>query len=83
MSHAEKILKLVNEAYENGECRIDEDIPADERGDGLATFIRNEIIEVCQGIDDYEDALLNVEFALCRARSQLSDLIDVVNEVEA
>jgi len=82
MPHVEKILKLVNEAYENGECRIDEDIPADERGDGLATFVRNEIIDTCQGEEDYDAALQIAEVALCRARSQLSDVIDMLGEVE-
>lgn len=67
----QKILEAANKAYEGGECRIDEDIPAGERGDGLANFIRQEIIEVTEGAINIETAKKIAIINLARAKEQL------------
>ena len=75
------MLKAVNESHQNGECRIDEPITDENRGDGLASFIRTEIIEVCEGEDDHA---LQVELALnamLSAREQLDDVISALEDL--
>jgi len=75
------ILNAANEAYENGECRINEELSNDARGDGLATFIRNEIIDVCTGEDESKQVDAAVD-ALLRARRQLDDVISTLEQFQ-
>lgn len=51
----QEILRAVNAAYENGELQIDQDVDPRDRGDGLASFLRQEIIEVTDGLDDDDE----------------------------
>lgn len=46
------ILNVINDAYHHGECQLNESLPDGERGDGLADFVFNEVIEANQGEDD-------------------------------
>lgn len=65
-----RILKVANEAYENGEMSIDEDL--DDRGDGLATFIRHEIIDVVEDESENEFAQWEAaESAMEKATEQI------------
>ncbi len=76
-----KILSAVNKAYQNGECRINEPISDSDRGDGLASFIRTELIEVCEGEGD---PTLQVELslnAMLSARAQLDDVIIALEQL--
>lgn len=72
----QKILEVANQAYENGELRIDEDIPDFERGDGLASFIRREIIEVLERNEDLSaKELAEMAYqAIQRSTQQLEDV---------
>ena len=78
----QKILEEANKAYHNGECRIDEDIPAIERGDGLASFIRQEIIEVTEGEQDKEETLSAARRVMIRAVEEVLDVWIALDELE-
>lgn len=76
-----KLLELADGAYDNGELRIAENIPASERGDGLATFIRNEILDVAKDHRSLEEAAQDIVRSLEIASRQLRDVIEEINEL--
>ncbi len=74
------ILSAVNEAYEGGEGRIDEDLSRGQRGDTLAEFIAIEIREVTEGCESFESTQ---EAALNAMQTALMELQGVISALES
>lgn len=72
----QRILKAAQDAYPEG----DEFIKADSQGDGLATFIFNEIMDVTEGCTSTKSASRVAERALERARIALVKVIEAVSD---
>ena len=70
--HTQLVLDMANEAYEDGEADIHEDL--DDRGDGLASFLRQELIEVTDGAESLEAA---IECAISAIRTAIRELTEV------
>ena len=67
------LLMIANNAYENGELKLFEEQSSVNRGDGLAQFIRREIIEACHENSD-EEMLEIAGNAITQARRQLENI---------
>jgi hypothetical protein len=82
MSNALKaILDTINNAYENGECRINEDLERGERGDTLADFISIEVLEACQG--NAEEGMVDIAInSMSRALEKLQDVIGALESMD-
>lgn len=78
MTIANNILAVINGAYVNGELRIDEDLPLGERGDGLADFLRNEVLDITQGITSEEKAYHETIVALINVQDQIQCIVSAM-----
>ncbi|KXS55003.1 MAG: hypothetical protein AWU57_599 [Marinobacter sp. T13-3] len=76
-----QILATANEAYENGECRINEDLPKGERGDTLADFLAIELQEVTEGEPSATAAISSAYAAVDSAIRQLTDVRDSLDNL--
>ena len=74
--HTQLILDVANEAYNLGEAGLNLDIA--NLGDGLATFLRQEIIEVTQGAQDLEHAIGCAIRAIRTAIRELTEVKDAL-----
>ena len=79
MSYTEEVLGIVNKAYNEGEGRIGEDVGEKDRGDGLATFLRNEITDVAGASHNKLHALEATQRALYLVLDELNSVNDAVN----
>ncbi|NRB38285.1 MAG: hypothetical protein HRU20_07415 [Pseudomonadales bacterium] len=72
-----EVIQTENKAYEYGECQIDKEMQASNRGDGLAHFIRQELIESTEGEDgsDISDRAIS---AMITAHVQIQKVISAL-----
>lgn len=75
------LLAAANQAYADGEMRIDIQLPAGERGDLLADFIANEISEVTEGMEGAECEMAMIQASSEAIESAISKLQDVMNAI--
>lgn len=77
----QNVLNVINEVYEQGECRINEILPAGERGDCLADYIAFEVREACAGYEQNEVKEIALR-ALCTGLKQLQEVIDAIEKMD-
>lgn len=76
------LLSIADQEYCGGELELTKpqiDLGFGGRGDGLAEFIRNEIID-CAGDDPIDKKVEDISAALNNARAQLLDVIDALED---
>jgi len=73
--NTQTILEVINNYYNNGECRLNEDLPDGERGDGLADFIVNEVKDLTHD-GETTTSVYEVIGALLTAKEQLADIVE-------
>ena len=80
MSYTEEVLGIVNKAYNEGEGRIDEDVGEKDRGDGLATFLRNEVIDVTKESFSRRQGLMAAQTAVNITIDELHAVSDALTQ---
>ena len=76
-----QILATANEAYNHGEGRINDDLPAGERGDTLADFLAIELREVTEGEPTPSAAIDSAQAATDKAISELMAVRDALDNL--
>ena len=72
------ILEIVDRAYNGGDGQIAKELPAGMRGDGLADFLHNEVLEVTEGCEGLTSAIDEARHAIITAINELEDVLSAL-----